>query len=268
MGLYTMHTQKLGRYSMDSNQRRRQVLALARTNGSVEVSRLASALHVSPETVRRDLRQLEEQGLLRRTHGGAYPVESAGFEIAHATRATRYVREKTRIAAAAVGLIQDAETIFIDEGFTPQLVAQSLPQARPFTVITTSLNTSLCLAPRSDIRVFQLGGRVRGAALAAVGEDVTRTLSRFVIDVAFISANGVSRKFGMTTPDPSVSEVKACAITCSRRRILVGISAKFGAVSFSRFAHVDDFEAIVTDARLPTAEAHRYAMLGPNVLRV
>jgi DeoR/GlpR family transcriptional regulator of sugar metabolism len=263
-----MRTQNQGAESIDADERRREILALARTNGSVEVSRLASLLHVSPETVRRDLRQLDEQGLLRRTHGGAYPVESAGFETTLAARTTRHVREKTRIAAAAIGLLQGAETVFIDEGYTPQLVAQSLPLNRPFTVITTSLSTSLSLAPRSDITVLQLGGRIRGGTLAAVGEDVTRMLSRFVIDVAFISANGVSREFGLTTPDPAVSEVKACAVNCSKRRVLVGTSAKFGAVSFTRFADVDDFEAIVTDAGLSTAEAQRYAMLGPNVLRV
>ena len=97
-----------------------------------------SYLGVAKETVRRDLRALEDHGLVRRTHGGAYPVESAGFETTLAFRATSHVPEKRRVAAAAAELIGDAETVFVDEGFTPQLIAEALPTDRPLTVVTAS----------------------------------------------------------------------------------------------------------------------------------
>ncbi|MGW2562260.1 DeoR/GlpR family DNA-binding transcription regulator [Streptomyces sp. NPDC001514] len=252
---------------MDADQRRREILIAARTDGSVEVTRLASELGISRETVRRDLRLLASQGLLRRTHGGAYPVESAGFEASHAARATRHLREKARIAETAVSLLREAESVFIDEGYTPQLVAEALPHSRPYTVITTSLATAAALSSRPNVTILQLGGRVRGSTLTVVGEDAIQKLSDLVTDVAFISANGVSREFGLTTPDPAVAAVKHCAVKHARRRILTGISPKFGAVSFSRFAEIGEFDTIVTDAGLPVSEAQRYARLGPQVLR-
>ncbi|WP_406279968.1 DeoR/GlpR family DNA-binding transcription regulator [Streptomyces sp. NBC_00191] len=253
---------------MDGEERRRAILAVARRNGSMEVAAVAAELMVSPETVRRDLRVLEEYGLVRRTHGGAYPVESAGFETTLAARTTRYVPQKARIATAAVELLGEAETVFIDEGFTPQLIAEALPQDRPLTVVTASLATAGSLAGREHTQVLLLGGRVRGNTLATVDHWVTGMLAGLVIDLAYVGANGISREYGLTTPDPAVGHVKAQAMKSARRRIFSGIHTKFGAVSFCRFAEVTDFEAIVTDTSLSAVEAQRYAQLGPQVIRV
>lgn len=253
---------------MDTEERRRGILDAARQDGSVDVNRLAARFRVAKETVRRDLRVLEEHGLVRRTHGGAYPVESAGFETTLAVRTTRHVPQKSRIAAAAAQLLGDAETVFVDEGFTPQLIAEALPRDRPLTVVTASLAVATVLADAEKIAVLLLGGRVRGSTMATVDHWATRMLADFVIDLAYVGANGISREYGLTTPDPAVSEVKAQAMRSARRRVFVGIHTKFGVVSFCRFADVGDFEAIVTDMGLPSAESQRYSLLGPQVIRV
>ncbi|GAA3018039.1 DeoR/GlpR family DNA-binding transcription regulator [Streptomyces fulvorobeus] len=253
---------------VDTDERRRAILEVARRDGSVGVTALAVELMVARETVRRDLRALEEHGLVRRTHGGAYPVESAGFETTLATRITRLVPQKSRIGAAAAELLGDAETVFIDEGFTPQLVAKALPRDRPLTVVTASLAVATVLADAEKTSVLLLGGRVRGSTMATVDHWATRMLADFVIDLAYVGANGISREYGLTTPDPAVGEVKAQAMRSARRRVFVGVHTKFGAVSFCRYAEVGDFEAIVTDAGLPSAEAQRYSLLGPQVIRV
>jgi DeoR family transcriptional regulator, fructose operon transcriptional repressor len=253
---------------VDTEERRRGILETARRDGAVEVNRLAGQFQVAKETIRRDLHTLEEHGLVRRTHGGAYPVESAGFETTLAMRTTRHVPQKSRIAVAAADLLGDAETVFVDEGFTPQLVAEALPRDRPLTVVTASLTVATGLADAEKISVLLLGGRVRGSTMATVDHWATRMLADFVIDLAYVGANGISREYGLTTPDPAVSEVKAQAVRRARRRVFAGIHSKFGAVSFCRFADVGDFEAIVTDAGLPSAEAQRYSLLGPQVIRV
>ncbi|MDH2388016.1 MULTISPECIES: DeoR/GlpR family DNA-binding transcription regulator [Streptomyces] len=253
---------------MDTEERRRGILEAARADGAVEVNALAERFQVAKETIRRDLHALEEHGLVRRTHGGAYPVESAGFETTLASRTLRHVPQKSRVAAAAAELLGDAETVFVDEGFTPQLVAEALPRDRPLTVVTASLTVATVLADAEKITVLLLGGRVRGGTLATVDAWTTRMLADFVIDLAYIGANGISREYGLTTPDPAVAAVKSQAMRSSRRRVFAGIHAKFGAVSFCRFAEVGQFEAIVTDAALPAAEAQRYSLLGPQVIRV
>jgi DeoR/GlpR family transcriptional regulator of sugar metabolism len=251
-----------------AEERQREIVRVARSAGSVDVAELAALLGVAKETVRRDLRTLEDHGLVRRTHGGAYPVESAGFETTLAFRSTSHVPEKRRIAAAAAELVSDAETVFIDEGFTPQLIAEALPKDRPLTVVTASLPVAGALAEAENTTVLLLGGRVRSGTLATVDHWTSKMLSGFVIDLAYIGANGISREYGLTTPDPAVSEVKAQAVRAARRTVFVGVHTKFGAVSFCRFAEVGALEAIVTSTLLPAAEAHRYTLLGPQVIRV
>ncbi|EPH43928.1 putative HTH-type transcriptional regulator FruR [Streptomyces aurantiacus JA 4570] len=252
---------------MTAEERQRQIVRAARRSGSVDVTVLAAELGVAKETVRRDLRALEDHGLVRRTHGGAYPVESAGFETTLAFRTTMHVPEKRRIAAAAAEQLGDAETVFIDEGFTPQLIAEALPKNRPLTVVTASLATAGVLTEAEHVTVLLLGGRVRAGTLATVDHWTTRMLAGFVIDLAYIGANGISREHGLTTPDPAVSEVKAQAIRASRRTVFAGVHTKFGASSFCRFAGVGDLECIVTSAQLPASEAHRYSLQGPQVVR-
>ncbi|MEV0395189.1 DeoR/GlpR family DNA-binding transcription regulator [Polymorphospora rubra] len=252
---------------MSAEERQHRILALARSAGDVEVLKLAAELGVSPETIRRDLRLLEQHGLVRRTHGGAYPVETARFETTLATRTTRQVPEKRRIAAASVALLGDAETIYIDEGYTPQLIAEALPTDRPLTVVTASLGTAAAVARLPSVTVLLLGGRVRGRTLATVDHWATRMLADFVLDLAFVGANGISREHGLTTPDPAVADVKAQAVRVARRRIFVGVHTKFGISNFCRFAEVGDLETIVTDSALPASEAHRYSLLGPAVIR-
>lgn len=253
---------------MTAEERQREIVGMARRSGSVEVTELAAVLGVAKETVRRDLRALESLGLLRRTHGGACPVESAGFETTLAFRSTMHVPEKRRIAHAAAAQTGEAETVFIDEGFTPQLVAEALPRDRPLTVVTASLATAGALATVNSFTVLLLGGRVRGGTLATVDHWTAAMLSGFVIDLAIIGANGISRAHGLTTPDPAVSEVKQRAVQVSRRRVFAGIHTKFGAASFCRFATVAELDVIVTSTGLSTAEAHRYSLQGPQVIRV
>ncbi|MGW0949574.1 DeoR/GlpR family DNA-binding transcription regulator [Streptomyces sp. NPDC002623] len=253
---------------MDAEERRRAILEAARHAGSVDVAKIAADLGISRETVRRDLNLLDAHGLVRRTHGGAYPVESAGFETTLSYRTTSQVGEKSRIAAAAVELLGDAETVYIDEGYTPQLIAAALPRDRPLTVVTSSLAAAGTLAAVESVTVLLLGGRVRGATLATVDHWATDMLSGLVIDLAYVGANGISRQWGLTTPDPAVSDVKAQVMAVSRRRVFSGVHSKFGATSFCRFAEIADFEAIVTDTGLPASEAHRYFLLGPQVIRV
>jgi DeoR family fructose operon transcriptional repressor len=254
--------------AVQADERQHQILTSARAEGSVDVSKLAAELGVAPETVRRDLRVLERHGFVHRTHGGAYPVETSRFETSLATRTTRRVPEKRRIATAAVGLLGDAETVFIDEGFTPQLIAEALPANRPLTVVTASLPTAALLATSDSMTVLLLGGRVRGRTLATVDHWATRMLAGFVIDLAYVGANGISRDRGLTTPDPAVAEVKAQVMRASRRRVFCGVHTKFGVSSFCRFAEIGDFETIITDTSLPATEAHRYSLLGPQVVRV
>jgi DeoR/GlpR family transcriptional regulator of sugar metabolism len=135
-------------------------------------------------------------------------------------------------------------------------------------VVTASLPVASMLAVRPACSVIVLGGRVRGRTLATVDHWATSMLGDFVIDLAFLGANGISRAHGLTTPDPAVAAVKSAVVHAARRRIFIGAHGKFSAVSFARFAEVPDFEALITDTGLSLSEANRYQQLGPSVVRV
>lgn len=252
---------------MRADERQRLILTRARADGRVEVGPLASDLEVAEETVRRDLRELVDRGVLQRVHGGAYPVESAGFESTIKHRSSSLIGEKRRIATAAAERLHGAETVYIDEGVTPQFVAEALHPEHPVTVVTSSLLAAGALADARNVTVLLLGGRLRGRTLATVDHWALRMLRDLVIDLAFLGANGISREHGLTTPDPAVAAVKSEVMGRSRRRVFVGLHTKFGVASFCRFADVGDFELLVTDTGLSANDARRYSVLGPPVVR-
>lgn len=253
--------------SVDLGERQHRILARARRDGRVAVGSLALELDVAVETVRRDLRMLVDRGVLQRVHGGAVPVESAGFESRVTRRVESDVHERRRIAVAAVQRLHGAETVYVDEGVTLQFVAEELCQAGPLTVVTSSLLAAAALADQPSISVLLLGGRVRGRTMATVDHWALRMLNDLVIDLALVGANGISREHGLTTPDPAVAAVKSAVVGRARRRVFVGLHTKFGASSFCQFAELRDFEALITGTELSAAEAQRYAVFGPHVVR-
>ena len=114
---------------MGADRRQREILDRARQAGRVDVVALSEELRVAPETIRRDLRHLADRGVVHRVHGGALPVESAGFETDVAHRTSTSVVVKRRIAAAAASMLHGAETVYVDEGITPMFVAEALQPA-------------------------------------------------------------------------------------------------------------------------------------------
>jgi DeoR/GlpR family transcriptional regulator of sugar metabolism len=150
---------------------------------------------------------------------------------------------------------------------TPQFVGEALRPESRLTVVTSSLLAAGALADSPNVTVILLGGRVRGRTMATVDHWATRMLGELVIDLAYLGANGISREHGLTTPDPAVAAVKTQVVARARRRVFVGLHTKFGVASFCRFAEITDFEALVTDTGLSAGEAHRFGVLGPQVIR-
>lgn len=228
-------------------QRHAWLVERARAAGRVEVGSTSAELAVAPETIRRDLNELERQGLLRRVHGGAVPIERLGFEGNVKRRAARHHREKERIARAAVSFVRNADSVYFDEGSTVQLFAEAVQVDHSLTAVTNSLLTGAVLATRRNVTVILLGGRVRPRTMGTLGHWASGMLDDLVVDLAFIGANGVSVERGLTCPGADVAAIKRAACQSARRRVLLADHTKLGADSFCRFAGVRDLEAVVTD---------------------
>ncbi|HMT88619.1 MAG TPA: DeoR/GlpR family DNA-binding transcription regulator [Dermatophilaceae bacterium] len=252
---------------MYAAERQQRILTVARAAGRVEVLSLADDLAVSPETIRRDLTNLERVGALRRVHGGAIPVERLGFGPSVATRAERFVAEKERIAKLALDLVPEEGTLLLDAGTTTLRLAEALPRDRELTVVTNSLPIAAAVSSNPAIQLYLLGGRFRSRTQAAVGEWSQNMLAELTVDVAFLGTNGVSLARGLTTPDPSEALSKRAMVAAARRCVLLADSSKVGAEHFCRFATLDDIAVVVTDTGLDEDTATDIESLGPEVIR-
>jgi DeoR family fructose operon transcriptional repressor len=250
-----------------AEERQQHIVGLARAHGRVDVAELSSELSVTSETVRRDLTVLERQGVLRRVHGGAIPVERLGFEPGLAARDSVMTAEKERIAKAALHELPDEGAVLLDAGSTTSRLADLIPLDRQLTVVTNAVPVAVALATRSNITVLLLGGRVRGRTLAAVDSWALEALAQTYVDVAFMATNGVSAQRGLTTPDHAEAAVKRAMMQNARRTVLLADHTKVGVDHLARFGDLADVDTFITDSGLDDRTAAELESAGPRVVR-
>nr|WP_297429926.1 DeoR/GlpR family DNA-binding transcription regulator [uncultured Actinotalea sp.] len=252
---------------MYATERQQQILDLARRDGRVEVKELAESLDVTTETVRRDLTVLERRGLVRRTHGGAIPVERLGFEPAVPDREGRMAGQKERIAKAALDEVPDGGAVLLDAGTTTVRLAELLPNDRELTVVTHALPVATVLATRPNVTLHLLGGTVRGRTLAAVGAWTEQALRDIYADVAFVGTNGITVEHGLTTPDLGEAAVKRAIVHAARRVVVLADHTKFGRSDLAHVAPLSAVDTVVTDTDLEPELADEVEAAGPRVVR-
>lgn len=252
---------------MYAEERQQEILRRAREAGRVDVMALADSLHVTAETIRRDLTVLERAGVLRRVHGGAIPVERIGFEPALAARDAVLVDEKERIAKAALAELPAEGAVILDAGTTTARLAQLLPADRELTVVVNSPVLAAGLGLKPNLTVLLLGGRVRGKTLATVDDWALRPLAGLYVDVAFMGTNGCSIERGLTTPDPAEAAVKQAMIGAARRVVLLADHTKIGNDYLARFGSLDDLDLLITDSGLDQELADEVEATGVRVVR-
>jgi DeoR family transcriptional regulator, fructose operon transcriptional repressor len=250
-----------------AEERRAEIAVRARRDGRVDVTGLAAEFAVTPETVRRDLTDLEQRGILRRVHGGAIPSDRLRVEHAVSERAVLHTAEKARIATAALAELPDTGgTVLIDAGTTTGAFAAAIPERCELTVVTNAAPIALALADRPGVEVLLVGGRVRARTLATVDDWALRTLDELSVDVAFVAANGISVDRGLTTPDPAEGAIKRAMIRTGRRVVLLADHSKVGGDHFVRFGVLDDVDVLLTDDGLDPREHEALTASGLRVV--
>lgn len=250
---------------MYAPERQMLILERARGDGRVDVASIAEELNVTPETIRRDLTVLERRGGLRRVHGGAIPVERLGEELRLEERLTRNTSEKLAIANAAVALLPETGTLFLDAGTTVAALASALPIGNTYLVVTHSLSVAHILSGRPGITLHVLGGIVRERTLAAVGATTLSQLANVTVDCSVVGINGITPEFGLSTPDSEEAAVKSAIIHAGRRNIVLADHTKIGVNEFAHVASLDDVDTVVTDAQVDKEFARRIETAGPEV---
>jgi DeoR/GlpR family transcriptional regulator of sugar metabolism len=229
--------------SLFREEREIQILELLKSDQRVEVARLAQLFDVSEDTIRRDLRALENQGLLVKTHGGALDRVAApkSFEnrLEHASR------YKSSIGKAAAGLVEEGECLLIDSGTTALSVARSL-RVNKAKVLTNSLEVANVISACSQIDLIVLGGRW-DPLHQLVGPVTVEQLSRYRVDKVFLGMPGLDMKQGITVPSEEEAAVKRAMIQIAQQVIGLADHTKLGEVAFSYVAPASSIDILVTD---------------------
>lgn len=247
-------------------ERQQSLLATLRAAGRIEVARAAAELQVTTETIRKDLTELEHQGLLRRVRGGAVPGDGLSFEPAVSAR-TEYTEEKKRIAHRALEELPRQGTILIDAGSTTTFFAEMIPGDRDLTVFTSTLTIALALVSRPRLTVYTTGGRVRERTFAQVEGWALRGLREINVDVAFLGCNGIDVHTGLTTPDPVEADVKREMFAVARHRVLLTDHSKVGHASLRRYGSIGDIDLMITDSGIADSDAARLTAAGLELVR-
>jgi DeoR/GlpR family transcriptional regulator of sugar metabolism len=224
-------------------------LELLQQRGELSVQELSERTGVSAMTVRRDLQVLEQEGALRRVHGGAISVASRGYLPPYSVREKRDMEAKERIGAAAASIIGERETVIIDVGTTTLEVARALRGRQNLTVITSSLHVANVLAKERGCRLMITGGTVTPGDLSLIGDLAEDAFSRLRFDTFVMGVAGVDSDVGCTDFSTDDARVKRAALATVRRCIVVADSSKLGVVTFARICPVNSISVVVTDDR-------------------
>jgi DeoR family fructose operon transcriptional repressor len=256
-----------GRPGLFSGERQEEILALIRLEKRVTVTSLADRFAVVGETVRRDLADLENRGLIRRVHGGAIPVERGMFEPPIEARHDLMRPEKERIAIAALAELPREGSAFIEAGSTTSFLAAALPADCSLTIVTNGGYIASTLARHPNLTVLSVGGRVRPRSLACVDDWALDTLSRLRVTVAFLGTNGLSAENGLTTPDPAEAAVKRATLSIAQHTVLLADHSKIGVASLLRYGDLDQIQTLITDTTLPQSQMRELQDAGLRVIR-
>ncbi|MBR2438645.1 MAG: DeoR/GlpR transcriptional regulator [Lentisphaeria bacterium] len=215
--------------------------------GIKTVGGLVEELNVSEATVRRDLENLEQQGLLRRVHGGAELVKNPKTEPVFAEKTGLRADEKARIAHLAEQCINDGDTIFLDGGSTVLELARLLSDKKGLTIVTNSLMAASELM-ETECRLIIVGGEFRPLSRTLVGPLTGNTLKSLHIDKAFLGTMGLTLEQGLTTTDVNEAYTKHLAAEVSDEVYVLADSSKIGTNQFVTCDPVSAIDYLITDA--------------------
>ncbi|GAB4505880.1 MAG: DeoR/GlpR family DNA-binding transcription regulator [Anaerolineales bacterium] len=238
----------------------------------VTVAELATRFNTSESTIRRDLAEMAQQGVIKRTHGGAVsqiaapeepaPPEERKPEIS-AEPAKIQGEELSRMAIAASRLVNEGETIIIDSGPGTLLLARRIKASRRnLTVLTNNLEVALELSESFGVSAILTGGLVRGLRSGLVGYVAEQTLRGMQVDKLFLTAPGIDQERGLTTSQLEEITVKQAMIQAAREVILLAQHNQFGKVALVSFAPLTAVHKVVTGRELPPDMISAIARLG------
>ncbi|HHW47954.1 MAG TPA: DeoR/GlpR transcriptional regulator [Clostridiaceae bacterium] len=250
------------------NERQQHILELLEQKGEVQLQQLKDIFSdVSMMTLRRDLINLENEGYLIRTYGGAVSVKkitaNSGEEDAYSRRATENVEAKKKIAEKAVKIVEKDRSMFFDSGSTIMCLAEILPDDS-YYIVTSGANIALELVKKLRTTVFTLGGLMNRNTLSMSGPNAISSLDTINIDLAFLAASGFSIDKGFTVANMYECELKRKVVEQAKKVILLMDTSKINKDLPFTYATLKDIDMWICEKELPAdiaAEAAKYNVM-------
>ncbi len=232
---------------MDLSRRQQQIInKLHETNGVLSSTEITLLFNVSVQTIRKDLNELSELGLVRRVHGGI-SLPSDNHNLSFSNREVMNLAEKQNIAHQVVELLPENSSIFLGIGTTPQQIAQSLLDHPGLTVVTNNINVSLTLSHNPKIQTYLAGGLVRSSDQDTMGPDTTVFLSKFNIQYGIFGVGGLNQKGQLLDFSSEESSVSRTIMENSETRILVADHTKIDRYAPVITGSLADIDILVMD---------------------
>ena len=247
-------------------ERQQRILETVRQNRQATIAELSSAFEVSDVTIRRDLRELAAQGVLRRAHGGAIAAVPAPPEPPVVQRMTQSETCKACIGRAAAALVSDGESVFIGSGSTTTFVARNLVDRKNLTVVTNALTVATALATAPGVTVVVTGGMMRASELSLIGHITEQALREVRADKIIMGIPAICLEDGLTNDYLPEVMTDRTIIEMATELILVVDHTKFGKVGSAYVAPVKRVTTLVTDWEADSDVLLRYEELGIRVI--
>ncbi|MNI36909.1 HTH-type transcriptional repressor GlcR [compost metagenome] len=251
--------------SLTYEDRRTTILNHLDIGGKVQVHQLSQILNVSTETVRRDLDRLEKEGKLRKVYGGAVKMRIEHVEPPLLKRTQMMKAEKVAIGKLAASLVNDGETIMLDNGTTTIEILPHLKDHTNLTLITHSVPVLTLAMEIFKGKIIFVGGEINVEYQAATGSLTDQLLDQFKVNKAFISVGGISLADGMTDFHLAEAIISRKMMQRAEEAILVADHSKFGMSTFARVSKLEEISMLITDQGCPKEWIDRVEALGIEV---
>ena len=240
-------------------ERQEEILEIINKRKSVTVEELAGELFVSGATIRRDLKAMEKQGLLIRSHGGAMPFKSSAEESAFAIREQENTAAKRKIASLTLRLIKNGHSLFVDSSSTTGFVVPMLNDFTYLSVTTTGIRNAILLSQTNSVKIYVAGGLVENHSNSITGTDTMDYISRIHADLALLSCMGVSLESGFTDASIEQTKLKQQMRKNSKKVAMLCDSTKFGKTFMCTDFNFEDIDYLITEKTPPIEFVERIA---------
>ncbi|GAA4174676.1 DeoR/GlpR family DNA-binding transcription regulator [Gryllotalpicola koreensis] len=243
--------------------RKELLLQRLRQDGRLVAKEMADELGLSEDSIRRDLRELDEAGLAVRVYGGALPASPAVAD--YATRTAVAPDSKRRVAAAAVALIEPGATVILDGGTTTLAMVAALPRTFRGTIITHSPTVAAALLEH-EAEVLLIGGQLFKHSAVACGAAAVEAANRISADLFFLGVTGVHATTGLTTGDADEAAMKRTLASRAAETYVLASEEKIGAASRYSVLPLDEVTGIITDSAKNDPTTRELAAAGARLV--